>query len=72
MNWKTIEHDGLPKRKIETKNGMRTMESSIELLCSDGESIWHDFYDPEMDAEHFYFVTHYIRVDEIPVPDKNK
>jgi hypothetical protein len=70
MNWKTIKNDGLPKPKIETKNGMRTMEASVELLCSAGGTIWHDFFDPEMDAEHFYKnVTHYIRVDEIPVPN---
>jgi len=73
MNWKTIEHDGLPKPKICKVGNFTTMEASVELLCSVGETIWHDFFDPEMDGEHFYKnVTHYIRVDEIPVPDKNK
>jgi len=73
MNWKTIEHDGLPKPKISQAGNFTTMETSVELLCSDGETIWSDFFDPEMEEEHFYKnVTHYIRVDEIPVPDKNK
>ena len=69
MNWKTIEHDGLPKPKTEVKGELTTIEYSIDLLCSDGETIWHDFYDPEIDVEHYYKnVTHYIRVDEIPTP----
>ncbi len=69
MNWTNLKDHGLPRRKIETKRGLRMMEATIELLCYDGQTVWHDFYDPEMDAEHFYKnVTHYCRVDEIPTP----
>jgi len=70
MNWKTIEHDGLPKPKTVKRDDNFLQEASVELLCYDGHTVWHDFYDPEMDREHYYNnVTHYIRVDEIPVPN---
>lgn len=73
MNWKTIEHDGLPKSKIGQRGNFTTMETAVELLCYDGQTVWHDLYDPESDAEHYYKnVTHYIRVDEIPTPNTSK
>ncbi len=68
MSWRTIKDDGQPSAKVTTMGKHRVMESSVELLVSDGESVWHENHGFDHETSLHKSITHYIRIDEIQLP----
>jgi len=66
MNWKKLT-DEEPKFEIKKVLDRYVMECSIELLLTDGESVWHEYYSEE-DPDLSTYATHWVRVDEIEMP----
>ena len=66
MNWKKTK-DEHPKFRIKKNGNHYTQECSIELLLTDGDTVWHEYYSQD-DPDLSTYATHWVRVDEIEMP----